>query len=175
MQGWIEVFIQDARLLLLASPRLKTFHLIDDAQSFDVEIGHTSNVRLRLASQSSNAIRFATVARLSFVSISIDIVVEGQFFALENVSLTEDAHAKVFAYMPLGYVAIGIAGMIDESSNTSLLGRIEVLVSLQHHEIEVRNALIVIASHPLVEVLLFDDFTYVLVDECLCRDATASS
>lgn len=76
----------------------------------------------------------------------------------------------MLAYVPLGYKAVWVAGVVDEAGNAALLCRIEVLVALQHHKVEVRYPLVVIALHSLAEVVFLNYFADVLVDEGVCGD-----
>lgn len=122
--------------------------------TFDVEVAHTANVRLCLATECAHAVRLSTIAWLGVIAIPVHIVIKRQLLALYDVPLAEDAHAKMLANVPLCYVAIGIAAVIDEARNAALFRCVEVLVALEHHEVEVRDALVVVPPHPLLEVVL---------------------
>lgn len=120
-------------------------------RTIKVQLIHSPNVSLSLASYRSNAVRFVTVAWLSVVSdgiridklaptllvtkrrgrpdspVSIDVVVECELLSLENVPLGKDAHSHSFTDDPFGDVAIRITRVIGEPSDITLFGRIDVL------------------------------------------------
>lgn len=150
-------------------------HQTPSLLTFNVEITHAANVSLSLASQLSDAIWLAAIARLRVVAISVHVVVEGELFAREDIALCKDAHAHVLADVPLCDVAVWVTAVVDETSHASLFCCIEVFVLLEHHEVEVRDALVVITSHALVEIVWLDDFTNVLVHERLCWDGSCCS
>ena len=105
---------------------------------------------------------FTTVARLCIVSIAVDVVVERQLLAGDDLSLGEDAHAQLAADDPFRDVAVWPARVIQETTETAFARGVDVLVrgSAQHragsaaethlvllqlHEVEVLDALVAIA------------------------------
>ena len=93
----------------------------------------------------------------------------------------------MFSHCPLGYVAIGITTVISKSTDAPTLCCIDILICnhvngclvvhqkrvrthlvlLQHHEVEMSDALLRILSHTLHESRVTDNIAYVLIDECV--------
>ena len=67
--------------------------------------------------------------------ITIDIIVERQFFVLKDSALCKDTHPYVVSDEPLGNVAVWIAAVIRESTDSSLPGGINKLCE----EVEIRS------------------------------------
>lgn len=63
------------------------------------------------------------------------------------MSLSEYAHAELFANNPFVDVAIWVAGMITEPSEISLLSSIDKLAFTQGHEIEMLDAFFIVGMH----------------------------
>jgi len=59
--------------------------------------------------------------------VSINVVVEGQLLSLDDVPLGEDSHPHPFPDDPFGDVAVWIAAVVCESTDSSLFGSVEVL------------------------------------------------
>ena len=64
---------------------------------------------------------------MSHAPVAIDVIVEGKFFVPQNFTVRKDAHSDVLAYGPLGDVAVRIAAMIGESTDTTPLGGVKEL------------------------------------------------
>ena len=111
---------------------------MSDPRTIKVEIIHSGNVRLRLASNETNAIWLATVTRLCLMAegasisrsvirvdnqtilpVSVDIVVEREFLVLLDVPVCEDPHAHVMADCPFCYIAIRVAAVVRETPDTA--------------------------------------------------------
>jgi hypothetical protein len=60
--------------------------------------------------------------------------------------------------------------MIDKSSQSSLLCRINILPLLNHHEIEMFDPLLIVFMHSLSEHVLLNHFPDIFVDEGVFRD-----
>lgn len=123
----------------------------------------------------TDAVGLSTITRLSFVAISINVVVECQLLALLHIALSKDAHPHVFSDLPFGDVTVWVTAVINESGDASFFRCVEILVLLEHHEVEMRDALIVIAPHPFVEIFWIDDLSDVFVHKRLCRDGLCCS
>lgn len=61
---------------------MNRYHATDLPRTFNVQVAHASNIRLRLSTELTDAVGLSAVARLGVVSIAVYIVVEGQFLAL---------------------------------------------------------------------------------------------
>ena len=120
---------------------------------------------LGFATDESSAISFTTIARLRIGTITIDIVIEDEFFAGLNVSLSKYAHAELVTHHPLVDLTIGIARVVAETSKIAFSGRINEFTFAEGHEIEMDNALFVILDHAATELGLIDDFADVFKDE----------
>jgi len=62
--------------------------------------------------------------RSSHLPISFKLIVECEFFALGNSLDGEDSNPELGANNPLFQMTVGIARMVDEAGQASLLGRI---------------------------------------------------
>ncbi len=62
--------------------------------------------------------------------IAIDVVVECQFLVFENVSLCKDTHSNPRPYGPSGNIAVRIAAVICESTDSPSFGSVDKLWKL---------------------------------------------
>ena len=102
---------------------------------------------------------------MSVVSVAVYVVVEGELLALEDVSFCKDAHPHPLADDPLCDVAVWVAAVVREPTDPALLGRVEELVLLEHHKVEMADPRGGVLAHPLHERRLLDNLPNVLVDE----------
>lgn len=102
--------------------------------------------------------------------VSIDVVIEGQFFVLRYDPLGKDPHSHSIPDGPFCDVAVGVATVIREPPDAAFLSRVDELqaasnrlalaigdttgethlILLEHHEIEVFYPLLPILPHPFL-------------------------
>jgi hypothetical protein len=68
-------------------------------------------------------------------AVDIELVVEGEFFILHNVSEGEDANADFSEHIPLLGDAVGLAGVVDEPSEVALVCGVDNLALGSLHEV----------------------------------------
>jgi hypothetical protein len=122
-------------------------------------------VGLSSSSDETGAVRLPAVARLGISAVSIDVVVEDEFFAGFDSPLGEDAHAQFIPDHPLVDKAIRIARVIAEAAEVTLLRRIDELTLGEGHEIEMLNTFFVILDHASAEGTLINDLPDIFEDE----------
>lgn len=123
-----------------------------EERTVDVEIVHSAEVGLRLATDVADAVRFAAVAFLRDVSvhqglhsrsarspndrladertdapIAINVVVERQLLVHLDIALREDPHAHLTTDSPFGDDAIGVARVVEEATLSAFLRRVDEL------------------------------------------------
>jgi hypothetical protein len=59
--------------------------------------------------------------------IAVDVVVESQLLALENIAFGENSHPHAFAHDPFGDIAIWVTRVIEESGLTAPFGCVDIL------------------------------------------------
>ena len=96
-------------------------------RTFNVDIIHCCHLRLSLPSNEANAIRLPTITRLCIMTISIDVIVESQFFILLDIAFGEDAHSYPLAHDPFGDVAVRVAAVVREPADAAAFRRIDEL------------------------------------------------
>lgn len=99
------------------------------------------------------------------MAVPVDVIVEGQLLVLLNIALCKDAHAHPLAYSPFRNVAVGVAAVVGKAPDAAVLGCVDELVFLEHHEVKVLDALFSIVAHAFLELFVVDDIANVLVDE----------
>lgn len=62
------------------------------------------------------------------IPIAIDIVVEGQFLILLDVSIRKDAHADMLANRPFGHIAIWVTTMVGKTAFTAAFRGVDELL-----------------------------------------------
>lgn len=92
-----------------------------------VKIVHGSEVSLRLATDEPYAVGLSAVAYLRVVTISVDVVVEGQFLVLLDQAVRKDAHSNPVANGPLCDIAVRITTVVSEPTDTTALSCVDVL------------------------------------------------
>lgn len=159
------VFVQIPALLSLRAFKVEELNFVRDTKRVHVKVIHSTEICLGLASDKPDTVWLSTIANLSIVSITVDIIVEGELFVLPYVPFGENAHAQSVFYYPLGNVAVWIATVIRKSANITLLSRIDELVLLQHHKIKMFDAVVGVVAHTLQKGGLANYLAYVFVDE----------
>ena len=152
-----------ARLLRNGSiPRIG----IVNAKCFNDSIGQFRRAfGLCLATDEAGAVRFTTVARLRFCAISIDVVVEDEFFAGLDIAFGKNTHAKLISDHPLVDVAVRITRVVAESSQVAFLGSVHEFALCERHKVEVLDAFFVVLLHLSSEHIFAYDFADVLKNE----------
>jgi len=74
------------------------------------------------------------------------------------------------SYVPLAHVAIRIAAVVDETGTSTALGRINVLVTLQHHKVKVHEVLLFVLRHAPHKRIVRDDLANVLKHKLITLD-----
>lgn len=123
----VKVLIQVSALLAPRAFRFERVHFIGYTERINVKLVHATDISLGLSAECPNAIWFPAETCLSIVPVTINIVVEREFLASCNVSLSEDAHPHVLADVPFCDVAIWGAAVVHKSCFATLLRRIQVL------------------------------------------------
>lgn len=120
---------------------------------------------LSLATDISCTIGFATVAGLWISSISIDVVVEDQLFACFDFPLGKNSHPQFVTNHPFIDIAVGVAGVIAESTQISFLSSVNKFVLREGHEIEMLDALIVVLDGASTKIGFIDNLSNILKNE----------
>jgi hypothetical protein len=76
---------------------------------------------------------------------------------------------------PFSYVAIRGTTVVQESTNASSFGCINVLVFLQHHKVEMSYPLLGILTHALNEGRLANNVAYILIYHVILVDIISST
>ena len=92
-----------------------------------IQLVHSSDIRLCLASNEANTIRLSTVTDLCIMSISIDVVVESKLFVRQYISLGKDAHSDLLADDPFRDIAVRCTGVVEETTFSASLRSINEL------------------------------------------------
>jgi hypothetical protein len=152
---------------LLGDGRIPTIAIVN-TESLDGsmrQLGGT--LRLRLTSDETGAIWFATIARLGVGAIAVHIIVENELLAGFDVSLGKNAHAQLLTYHPFVHVAIGIARMVAKSTEVAFFRSIDEFAFCQGHKIKVLDTFFGICVRAAPERRLVDDFADVLKNEII--------
>jgi hypothetical protein len=159
------VFVQIPALLLPRTLEIEEFNLVRDTKRVHVEVVHSTEVCLGLASNKPDTVWLSTIADLSIIPVAVDIIVKGELFVLLYIPFGENAHAQSIMYHPLGNVTVWIAAMIRKSADITFLSRVDELVLLQHHKVKMLDAVVGVVAHTFQKGGLANHLAYVFVDE----------
>ena len=159
------VFVQVPALLLPSAFEIEEFDLVRDTKRVHVEVVHSTEVRLGLASNKPDTVWLSTIADLGIISVAVDVIVKSELFVLFYIPFGENTHAQSVMYYPLGNVAIWIATMIRKSADITFFSRVDELVFLQHHKIKMLDAFVGVVAHTFQKGGLANHLSYVFVDE----------
>lgn len=150
---------------LLGNSSLPAITIIDSKRFNGSMRQLRSIIRLCFAADEASTVGFATITRLWVCSISIDVVIEDEFFPGLDLAFHEDAHAKFVTNNPFVHKTVGIARVIAKSSEIALFSRIDEFAFCEGHEIEMFYAFFVVLNHAASERAFINDFANVFEDE----------
>ncbi|KAH3662382.1 hypothetical protein OGAPHI_005634 [Ogataea philodendri] len=123
---------------------------------------------LGLTTHNTQTVCRTAVAFLWLGTVSVDVVIKSDLFAFENFAFGKDAHTEPFIHHPFLHKCVWIARVVAKPPNTGLLSGVDDLVILDHHEVEVFDALVGVFLFVLFVQLVIDDLSLILHNECLC-------
>lgn len=94
--------------------------------------------------------------------ISLELVVKGELLTILDWLDGEDTDPEFRSYDPFFQMTVGVARVVDETGETSLLGGVDDLVRLQRHKVKVLDSSIRVLPRALDEIRIWKYFSNVL-------------